>query len=212
MADPALREHVVKANDPKPTAPGLAKAIATHLPGWRFVVDEDGTRDHFAALERDDGAGLHLFVRTYGTPHLEITGRPPRYRDGRRYSPHRWTRIGCSPTRDPAAIARDIARRLLPKYLIEYAKAVQFVAETEAGEDAAIATAGHLAAILGCASGSLQKGCVQVRLPVREDGAYGHFEVRAGMPPTIGLILHGVPLAQAEPIARVLADRTEGAP
>jgi hypothetical protein len=176
------------------------------------TAGEDIERDHFAALEKDDGMGLHLFVASYGTPHLEITGRPPRYRDGRRYSPHKWTRIGCSPSRAPSAMARDIERRLLPHYAGEYAKAVRFIQETERGEDAALTVATTLATILGTTRGPLQKSCVQVRMPVTEADLYGHFEVRAGEPPTVGLVLHGLPLAQAEHVARALATAAPEAP
>jgi hypothetical protein len=198
--------------DTRPTAPALARALAHHLPGWRLAPGDDGERDHFAVLEHEDGRGLHFFVASYGPPRLEISGRPPRYRDGRTYTPHRWTRIGCSPARDPASIARDIQNRLLPKYAGEFASALRFVRETEAGEDAAIATADHLGAILGCAPGALHKGCVQVRLPVREDTVYGDFEIRAGKPPIIALRLHDLSLADAERIARILSDCPEGAP
>lgn len=201
----------MKKDDARPTAPRLAKAIAEHLPGWRVATREDGDRDHFAALEHEDGRGLHFFVPSYGTPRLEITGRPPRYRDGRRYSPHRWTRIGCSPARDPAAIARDIQNRLLPNYAGEYASAVRFVRKTEAGEDAAIATAQHLAGILCAEPGALHNGCVQVRFPVRENAAYGDFEVRAGEPPILALRLHDLPLADAERVARIFAVAAEEA-
>lgn len=103
----------------------LAPQIARHLDGFMAVSPADGhiSRDR-CDLRTDDGRRLHLRSNGYQQHgRVAISAAMPRARDGMHWTAFYSLReerpkltITCRMDRGPAAIARDIQRRLLPEY------------------------------------------------------------------------------------------------
>lgn len=158
-------------------ATALAEQLATLMPGWH-AAPRDNLEYGWPRLVRDtDGAAI--LVHWGGWHNAgRVTFRPtwPRYADGTGYrTPDRyraiewrpggsgWTRgwshpqddnaskwdITCSQKRSPEALAREIARRLLPAYEVMYEVAVAEVAATNGHTEEAGVIAQRLAGIMG---------------------------------------------------------------
>jgi hypothetical protein len=193
----------------RPTAAVLAQRIAEHLPGWTFAPNEnDGTR--YPVLEGAEGMGLCL---TVSGPRLMVRGRAPRYTDGRFGNVGSGRAITVDAARAPAAIAREIARRVITGYTADYAEERRAIAEREAQEEAARAFAARLADVLGSVAKEDRPGTSLI-LIYSEEALSGEFTVNTGDAPTVSVKLRGYGLsaAHAERIAAFLNPGDKGEP
>lgn len=130
----------------------LATSLEPLLDGWRVDLGTDaaGERYDWVDLVRGDGARVRLTVGGFRAEgRVTLRGCWPRYRNGNGYSGGKSHAITCDASRPPAAIAREIARRLLPAYLPAYEEARRWVAEHEEHADEAHAVAARIAAVVG---------------------------------------------------------------
>ena len=184
-------------------AVALARAMGA---GWRA----EAMHERGAHLRHRDGRALFLHAPTYPFSmqgRVEVSG----------VYPHRqaWRRDRASVTvgisRDPAAIAKDLQRRLMPAYEAELAVALA----AEAAQEAAAAEVGRVAAaILAAVPGSDQEvqgvpyGEARVRL--RGHGYRHDVRVRGGRDGVeVDMDLRGVP---AGDVLRMLTALGEGRP
>jgi hypothetical protein len=136
----------------------LATRVADHmrrdLSRWSAVGDVDGDGHRVlsgATLKRDvDGAEIHVRVGGYRNEG-RVTFRAgwPRFRDGTAYVPREYLSIKCSARRAPAALAREIERRLLAAYDPAYREALDYVRASDAAAGEAARAAERLAAAIG---------------------------------------------------------------
>lgn len=133
----------------------LVAGIVAHLRGWKAVLppqpEDEWTRD-WVDLVRADGATIRVKVGGFRLAgRVSFYGIFPNYRDGSGYTPDREERvlITCSATRDPAAIAKDVQRRVLPKYLKAFKRALAYVRETDRRSDEGDGIAHRIADIFG---------------------------------------------------------------
>lgn len=96
-----------------------ARGIASHLDGWSYEEPTDERTARIAYLHGPSGQKL-VIIWPHGDKRAEIRGELPKTAQGRRpfVSEEDLKRcvIGCNLRRSPKALARDIARRLLPAY------------------------------------------------------------------------------------------------
>lgn len=136
----------------------LTAAIAKHLEGFR----PDGREDlgHMGQMTHPDGRCINLFMRGYGADagRAEVTGDYPKDRQGSYQGPREWgvigykedlPRISVNASRDPEAIAKDIARRFLPEYSRLYAACLVKKTEREEYRDDKKQQAEQILAALG---------------------------------------------------------------
>jgi hypothetical protein len=125
----------------------LAYAIAEHLPGWTVRLREDC---EWCDLIRSDGAAICVQVGGFRNEgRVTFRGLHPKFKDGRTYSGGEYVNITCSATREPKAIAKEIQRRLLPRYDHVYATALAYVTSHDERGEEAHAVASRLASIIG---------------------------------------------------------------
>ena len=127
--------------------------------GWSADTSDAVAEHHGAYIDGPEGARLWLALGglNYGRDddRLTIRGNYPstrqRYRNGwsKSYGETRTDEISVARDRDPAVIAREIRRRLLPGYLGMLADAVRVNAEVEARADKAQRLRADLADRLG---------------------------------------------------------------
>lgn len=109
-----------------------ARAVAAVLPHGPWSLDPSPQAGRpITNLRRADGAGMH-FDCDARTGKAEISGHYPRadHPDSAYFGPSGYgsdprINISVSVLRDPAAAAKDIAKRFLPDYLARYAKGLQ---------------------------------------------------------------------------------------
>ena len=129
------------------TAPAVARELST-LTGETWTTDTPEEPQHFRHLRRGDGAEVSLSLRDYPQPaKFSAYGNFPNS-DCAPRSEDRVT-VHLASTKAPAQIAKDIARRLLPTYLPQYAEAVQSHQRTLAAVARGQAAAEALARALG---------------------------------------------------------------
>ena len=187
--------------------------------GWQ-VKQEPGTFGgvHFAPSDRADGYGIHTWKRPNQDRYEFSVGYPPQSADGWRYTlPYgaHMPSIRVRADRSPDAIAREIARRLLPAYDAAWTEYL----EAKAGHDAyvgeTLGTVARVAGALGVANGGpngRRDGDTERLFRVgncSEGGFYGDVTVR-GSHVTFDLRVSDAGLA--ERISRLLADAKAGAP
>lgn len=129
-------------NERRNIAP-IARAVCAAL-GATFKHD-DGN-DWYASGTMPDGVKLGFHLGYGRSARLETSVSLPgqiTYRDVEENGKDLTSRIACDPERDPAAIARDITRRLLPDARTLYARAVELARQREeyaAGTEKTLAT------------------------------------------------------------------------
>lgn len=141
------------AADQQRAAGELAREVVKHLKGWTVEAPED----HWGVfLVHHTGARVFVSANRYRLEgRAEFTGCAPRFRDGsgayassvRGGISNR--RVTCDLRRPPAAIARDLERRLLPEFLAEWDAASVVVDQQHAAEDELDQVAVRLAAVIG---------------------------------------------------------------
>lgn len=136
----------------------LVTAIGLALgPAWRINPRDDEYNNHYAELHGLDGAVLGFHVVSYPRPaRLWIRGEYPRtkcasgdYGPSEYRDPGKRPKISVNPTRPPDAIAKEIARRILPIYLPELPAAYARKADAEAANATGLEVARALAALTG---------------------------------------------------------------
>jgi hypothetical protein len=126
----------------------FARAVATQLDGFEFQTnDEIG---HAVWLGHPDGR--RLFVRRLWNDHdrIEVSGHYPHSDYYFQSGEHR--RITVAIAREPAAIAKEITRRLLPGYVQVLAKVQAHLAKQAAGDTRRAELAARLARLIPGAS------------------------------------------------------------
>jgi hypothetical protein len=141
---------------PEPTAYHLAVHIAQNMIGparWtaRRHETNDETGQRYAELVRlEDGAELGVTLGGYRSEgRVTFRAHWPRYKDGRAYTPREYLSITCDAGRDPKALARDIARRLLADYDPAHRKALDEVRASDAAAGVAWRAAERIARAVG---------------------------------------------------------------
>lgn len=141
------------------TAADLGAQIAACLSGparWVATSDRDGDgalRSDGATLTRKaDGAAIHLRIGGYRSEG-RVTFRAcwPQFHDGRAYTPRAYLTITCRADHSPAALAREIERRLLPDYDAAYRAALDDVRASDAAAEGAARAADRIARAIGAA-------------------------------------------------------------
>ena len=186
----------------------LAEDVAKELgPEWRLAAHDSEGGDRWAHVGREDDAAISLHIVTWPKPpRLSISGNFPRPVSGGDYGPSgygedRRVTIHVGLGRPAKAVAAEIRRRLLPTYVVQYAKSIERKAQDEDGRAKADALAAKLAAILGEKVSEPWRGgdrCVRL---YRGDW-YGDVTVSQGGSVTIDL--RSLPAAIAEAVCRAL--------
>lgn len=124
----------------------IARAVCAALGA---TLSHDAGNDWYARAVFADGVTIGLHLRFGNAGRLEASAHLPGQittRDVIQYDEEKagkfTTRISCDPERAPAAIARDITRRLLPDAKTLHARAIETTAkrnEFEAGKAATLA-------------------------------------------------------------------------
>lgn len=105
--------------------------IAHAMDGWAANIKYPENTHGADLVHGETGATIHIHHTAY-LGKLEISGCFPRNESDQAMSANSWglvgygerdPHIGCSPRRKGAAIAKEIERRLLPKYMPMYEKA-----------------------------------------------------------------------------------------
>lgn len=116
----------------------LGGEIAAHLDGWS--VEADAECAHHASLVHRDGGRVSLWYDRR-TRKMRVSGQWPRGRSGGLRSARDWRviawdakepSVNVSLDREPKAIARDIERRFLGRYLEMYGQVLKVQAEEAA--------------------------------------------------------------------------------
>jgi hypothetical protein len=200
------------ANDRQDTQPGagqllhLAAGVAAALgDGWEAVP---GYHVGAASVRHRDGRGLFFVALTYpwsARGRAEVRGEYPAGWSWR----ERAITVTVSVGRDPAAVARDLERRLLPRYLPELELARERVA-SEAAEEAGRerVAAELLAAVPGAVRSPVQGRSDGVELRLPGHGYRHDVRVRSSDGTVVDVDLRGVP---AEDAVRMLAALGTGA-
>ena len=183
----------------------LAEQIAAHLPGWQARPQRGSDYGHcrYATIKHDGGGLIQLYYDSY-RKHVSCSGRYPE-RNGRSCSPSDWgvlryseaaPAIKFSPTREPKALARDIERRFLAKYLPLFAACQSRKGEHEAAEeDRSTYLARYAAACGGKVRGE------KIHLYCEDDGMMGDVQVQTDGGARIDV---WVPADKAEKIMQIL--------
>lgn len=134
------------------TLPEFTAQVAALLPGWHHKVAPDNNQ-WCTTIINGKGAGLFLRYDRYtfdGSSRLSIAGSYPVH-NGHYYGPLNVKRpeITCAIKRGPAAVAKDIARRLIPKYLPLYEQAAKSAADSRAYETQGLDSLEQMATALG---------------------------------------------------------------
>jgi len=134
--------------------------VLTSLTGqdWRYVVPTEVSHwAHIALGDGEDAPGVTIQYSDRDKK-LIVTGAFPRGDRGD-YGPYRKHQpVGISPTKPAEAIARDIARRLLPDYLPAHAVAVESKQRDVEAHGKGLMTAQVLGVILGDEPGDSNAG------------------------------------------------------
>lgn len=126
------------------TIPQFARDVARNMTDWTVKQDE-ADRDWCATLTHPSGASL--FIRNGGREQITIYGRNAQGSYSR--SDHK---MGINPARGAAVVAKEIARRLLPDYMKDYAQQAEQVRQWQARHSEANRKAEELGAVLGTAA------------------------------------------------------------
>jgi hypothetical protein len=192
-------EGVVTALDR--TATQLAQEVAKHLPGWVARGDDEASGYVASIVRSTDGASVKVYLDTDGK-RAELMAGWPRYADGSGYHPPEYLKITVSASRSGDAVAGEIERRLLGKYLPMYATALSEVHDGDLRAKAAEACRGRLAKLLDG--------------QVRGDSIIGHnltdvheVRVNASRAPSVHIKLYGIDELTATRILTILKQREE---
>jgi hypothetical protein len=183
------------------------RAIVRHLPEeWRTV---ETPYDHGARVVGPDGAHFYVRLGTYGAElgRLLFTAGTP---DGAEFSAGDWhgvdhVEMTAASGRDPAAIARDIVRKLIPGTLARHAEITGRIVRRTARANAVEAAARELAGRMGTTARE-RRGDWRADTPSgvgyggMTPSAYGD----AGDDVRVTVELRGIPMARACELAELI--------
>jgi len=201
---------------------GLAKRVATALgSGWAYVPPLEGIGNcSWALLRQNIGNVVELGVHaiTYGSQQgrLEICGVYPRGPEGEYLDPYasKAPKITVSSDRDPAHIAIDINRRLLPRVVELTDKCRQEAARRAEHLDGCREAQCMMAAALGMEKPPAPQRHMRATvdpytLPeLSESPIYGKFLVNG--PNSIAIDFSGLPLSVACAMATAMINALKG--
>lgn len=188
----------------------LARDMVDHLPGVWSYSDEE-SRAYYAVLRDRGGSGVRVRLNN---GRIRVTGMWPDPIHGthhtHQFEPDRHggtcPAITCDPKRGAEAIAKDVARRFLPKYTTMWLKMLDKRAEQIAEDELESAAIQRL--IVAGASrehGGGQRNRVYFRYT--GDTPHGHADVSVhGEQVCVSLDIGGIPLEVAEAVIAELAD------
>jgi len=139
----------------------FAEQVAKFMPGWHAASAGelgdmvDGTVSKITRLA--DKACVLVSLVGDGD-RFELCAGWPKYKSGERYHPDEILSITVATKRTAEAVASEIERRLLPKYLPAYAKALTNITARDTEQAAMQACAGRLAALVGASAGENGRG------------------------------------------------------
>lgn len=186
----------------------FAQQIAENLDGWQMLDPQPF--NHAASLSGPDGAGLMVGINGFGDfcqdARVEVSGRWPEAVTINQstvtfYPRNESAMIRAAVSRGPEKVAKDIERRLLPKYLLLYQemaerKAYYLAKEArrrECLEQLATAGGGDLGRVVGkLRLDAPNKAWGYAEVGVYDDGA------------KVTLELHSVPFKKALELVKVL--------
>lgn len=163
-----------------------AAAVLAELDGEWSVENRHG---HYIAATRADGLALG-FHAEWNAPagKVQASYAPPSH-DLVRYNEHA-PRVNVTLTRDPATVARDLARRLMPAAEAFHALMLERVAARDTYADSVTSNAAILSAAYG---GPLEGDHARLSYP----SGFGDVQVYAD---SVTLELHGLPVTTAAAI------------
>lgn len=128
----------------------VARHLSLTQPGEWSASWPAGEPSWCVYLTREDGARLILGRRDYQT-RFDASGTFPTTKGGNYYGPYAEHRLSITlaDTKTPDQVAKDLARRLLPTYLPQYAKAITDQAWDTAQAEVARNVALGLAELIG---------------------------------------------------------------
>lgn len=178
----------------------IALKVAPFLPGYKAPVQESGSWG--VTLPGADGRGLFIHCNEWGNSRLRISGIYPRFENqvvtGWLYPSAHAPEITISPLREPQAIARDIARRILPAYEELFDRCRVKVAELEEAKRQKADATAALCEVLGCTPSEAPRTCSASLAP----GLWAEFS--ADSQGSVDLRLRYAPLPLALAICRQL--------
>lgn len=187
----------------------LVREIADELEGWTYKPRTDDYSSHYEQIASEsDGAIIALTSRCtlYGfdeeTARIEIYGKYPTHNGKQKHISGGEPRITVAAKRGAVAIAKDITKRFLPKYLPLYEEAAAWVQQKVRADDRDAANLAAIATALGV--DAPKPDSKRVKLPYSEGRCWGHFE--AGYDGTFSVDLHNVSLDTAVAIAQILRE------
>ncbi|MGC2744686.1 MAG: hypothetical protein WA672_16035 [Candidatus Angelobacter sp.] len=162
---------------------------------------------HYQYMQGEGDERLELyFVSGSNMQRLTVSGRYPITARGDFISaPHGMRRpdITVAISRSPDAIAREVARRLLPEYRKVLAVVQEIKRRMDGSEDVQEANLNVLAEAFGMkpSADNLKQGSMRLRLPI--GGAHGNLEV---FDQSVNLNLRSIPIKKALQMARLLME------
>ena len=176
----------------------IAQALEPHLPGWSLDWDP-ANRPRYALFVNDEGGGMYVELSRRTNPaRLAVHGRYfPSYYPEPRDRP----RITVSSARSIEAIAADIQRRFIPRYLEAFLQVCKWKRRAEEYERRKEAILAELAEILNEPVG----GDGLIRYHSDRDGryTYGWIEVSGEH---VRLDFSGVSVDTARAVCRLLRE------
>jgi hypothetical protein len=200
----------------KPDIVILVQFIAEHMPkGWASApAPRDGYMQHGHWLVGPDDAKLFVRVQTWGAHKgkLEISGCYPDASDVKWSGPSPNPSIGVDGKRPTEAIAKEIARRLLPEYLPllqRYRETVASIRQRDLYRDVLLA---ELIGDLN-AEPSHREGSVEVKFDGAWDYSHVDFKVASGSDDKteVTVTFDRMTEAQALRLSRWIRSELEGA-
>jgi hypothetical protein len=176
----------------------IARALEPLLPGWSLDWDPVN-RPRYALFVNDEGAGIHVELTQRTSPaRLAVTARYPHPFYPR---PESRPRITISSARSIEAIAADVQRRFIPRYLEAFARVCERKRRAEEYERQRKALLAELAEILQ----EPVSGDGVIRYHCDRDGryTYGRVDVSGEQ---VSLDFSGVPVDTARAICRLLGE------
>jgi len=187
--------------------------IVQYLPGWQIRPPENAEPTYVVLVDGPGGAQLVVHEVWDHQHRAEISGTFPR-----EYTPRDSDRlkITIDYTRDPAKVAADIQRRLLPAYLGQYDAALVYKARQDAYDACEEAMLKELEALFGAEAHCIL--CPDNWHRSAEVRVYGSDErpsvtvTASGHSGKIRLLLSDVPFHTAKRICQLVADLVPQAP
>lgn len=178
-----------------------AALVAECMDGWKVDTSESYDDYPGAYIDGPDGARLYLRLDWRNKDRVEITSSYPK----NEARPTQFE-IGVSRDRGPQVIAREIERRLLPKYLPELVKVRESIETHTRAAAARLELAEELMKVLPGASldHDADRGRTKVSFYGRGHEGYGNIEIYFSGD-SASIKLHSAPADMVRRVARAIA-------